>query len=124
MTSALICAIGWPVVSSMPDKYEAGTPNIPGIFGLNASLKYLKDAGLKNIREKEYELLKLFLDEMKQIKGIAVVGKDAPHGRTGVVSLDFIDAGLAFQTDDRNMHQGRAQLIIALNSYVDHSIAL
>ena len=45
----------------MPDKYEAGTPNIPGIFGLNASLKYLKDTGLKNIREKEYELLKLFL---------------------------------------------------------------
>ncbi|MCS5423231.1 MULTISPECIES: aminotransferase class V-fold PLP-dependent enzyme [Psychrilyobacter] len=75
----------------MPDKYEAGTPNIPGIFGLNASIKYLKNTGLENIRQKEYELLKLFLDEIKEINGIAVVGKDTPQGRTGAVSLDFFN---------------------------------
>lgn len=74
----------------MPDKYEAGTPNVPGIFGLNASLKYLKETGLSNIRKTEHELLKLFLDEIKKIDGVALMGKDTPEGRTGVVSLDFI----------------------------------
>lgn len=75
----------------MPDKYEAGTPNIPGIFGLNASIKYLKDIGLENIREREYKLIKLFLDEIKKIEGIALVGRDTHKGRTGVISLDFKD---------------------------------
>ncbi len=77
--------------SYMPDKYEAGTPNVPGIFGLNASLKYLRDTGLKNIRKKEGELLKLFLDEVRKIQGVALVGRGTSEGRTGVVSLDFID---------------------------------
>ena len=75
----------------MPDKYEAGTPNVPGIFGLNASLKYLRDTGLNNIRKKEWELLKLFLDEVKKIHGVALVGRSTPEGRTGVVSLDFTE---------------------------------
>ena len=75
----------------MPDKYEAGTPNIPGIFGLNASIKYLKNIELKNIRQKEYELLKIFLDEIKQINGIAIIGRKTLEGRSGVVSLDFYD---------------------------------
>jgi cysteine desulfurase family protein len=75
----------------MPDKYEAGTPNILGIFGLNSSIKYLKNIGLKNIRQKEYELLAIFLDGVKQIKGISVIGKDIPEGRTGTVSLDFFN---------------------------------
>lgn len=77
--------------SYMPDKYEAGTPNIPGIFGLNAAIKYLKNTGLNNIRQKENNLLKIFLDGIKQIKGIAIVGKDIPEGRTGAVSLNFPD---------------------------------
>ncbi|MGB6128585.1 MAG: aminotransferase class V-fold PLP-dependent enzyme [Psychrilyobacter sp.] len=75
----------------MPDKYEAGTPNVLGIFGLNASIKYLNNIGLKNIRLKEYELLKIFLDEIKQINGIAIIGKDTYEGRTGTVSLDFFN---------------------------------
>ncbi|MEJ8554234.1 aminotransferase class V-fold PLP-dependent enzyme [Tepidibacter sp. Z1-5] len=37
----------------MPDKFEAGTLNIPGIYGLNASLKYLFKEGIDSIREKE-----------------------------------------------------------------------
>ena len=77
--------------SYMPDKYEAGTPNILGIFGLNASIKYLKKIGLKNIREKEYELLKIFLDEIKKIKGVAIIGKNTSEGRTGAISLDFFN---------------------------------
>lgn len=46
--------------SYMPDKYESGTINIPGIYGLNAALKYIRKTSLSSIREKELFLTKLF----------------------------------------------------------------
>ncbi|MEG1255598.1 aminotransferase class V-fold PLP-dependent enzyme [Clostridium sp.] len=73
----------------MPDKFEGGTPNIPGIFGLNASLKYLKEKGINNIREHEMKLTKLFLDKIKDIKEIKILGLPSVENRTSVVSIDF-----------------------------------
>ena len=77
--------------SYMPDKFEAGTLNIPGIYGLNASLKYLLDFGVKNIREKKIQLISRFLDGVVDIKNIKVIGKKTTDGRTGVLSIDFIN---------------------------------
>ncbi len=77
--------------SYMPDKFEAGTLNIPGIYGLNASLKYLMKFGIKNIREKEIQLISRFLDGVVGIKKIKVIGKKTTDGRTGVLSIDFIN---------------------------------
>ena len=75
----------------MPDKFEAGTLNIPGIYGLNASLKYLFSYGIKNIREKEVYLLDKFLEGLLNMKKIRLVGKTTSDDRTGVLSIDFID---------------------------------
>lgn len=75
----------------MPDKFEPGTPNIPGIFGLNASLKYLEKEGTAAIREKELYLTDLFLKGVKKIEGIKIAGLDGIEGRMAVVSLDFPD---------------------------------
>ncbi|WP_102401646.1 aminotransferase class V-fold PLP-dependent enzyme [Haloimpatiens massiliensis] len=73
----------------MPDKFESGTMNLPGIFGLNAALKYINNVGLNSIREKELALTEKFINEIKNIKGINLVGKENIEGRTAVVSLDF-----------------------------------
>jgi len=73
----------------MPDKFEGGTPNIPGIFGLNAALKYLKEKGLSNIKDNEMKLTKLFLDNIKDIKEFKVLGLPSAENRTSVVSIDF-----------------------------------
>lgn len=75
----------------MPDKFEPGTMNLPGIFGLNESLKYLKTEGIDKIRNKELELTKYFIDEVKKFKDIRIVGLDGIDNRTAVVSLDFLD---------------------------------
>ena len=75
----------------MPDKFEAGTLNIPGIYGLNASLKYLLKNGVKNIREKEIYLLSRFIDGILNIENIKLIGKTATLDRTGILSIDFIN---------------------------------
>lgn len=77
--------------SYMPDKFEAGTLNIPGIYGLNASLNYLLNTGIKNIREKELYLMNIFLKGLLDIEKIKIVGKKTIDARTNVVSIDFID---------------------------------
>lgn len=74
----------------MPDKFEAGTLNIPGIYGLNASLKYILDYGIKNIRDNELRLLKYFIDGLEGINGIKLIGRKDTVNRTGVLSLDFL----------------------------------
>lgn len=75
----------------MPDKFEAGTLNIPGIYGLNASLKYLLDYGVKNINEKEKYLLDKFLEGLLNVKEIKLIGKKTSDGRTGILSVDFVN---------------------------------
>ncbi|MBF8983310.1 aminotransferase class V-fold PLP-dependent enzyme [Lutibacter sp. B2] len=73
----------------MPDKFEAGTMNIPGIYGLNTSLKYILDLGTPSIREKELYLLSKFIQEIKNMDQVKIIGKQETHGRTGLVSLAF-----------------------------------
>lgn len=74
----------------MPDKFEAGTLNIPGIYGLNASLKYILKTNIETIREKELYILNKFLDDIYNISGIRPIGKKNIEGRTALVSIDFI----------------------------------
>lgn len=75
----------------MPDRFEAGTPNIPGIIGLNASLKWIKNKGITNIREHEMALTKHMLEELilleKSTDRIKIVGKRDINSRSGVISI-------------------------------------
>ncbi|MGO5064260.1 aminotransferase class V-fold PLP-dependent enzyme [Clostridium sporogenes] len=75
--------------SYMPDKYESGTINIPGIYGLNASLKYIRKTSLSSIREKELFLTKLFIKNVLNLDDTRLVGLNTINNRTSVVSLDF-----------------------------------
>lgn len=83
----------------MPDRFEAGTPNIPGIIGLNASLKWLMDRGLENIREHEMSLTQHMLEELILLENstgrIKLVGKRDTASRAGVISITTPDAELS-----------------------------
>lgn len=75
----------------MPDRFEAGTPNLPGIAGLNASLDWLKSNGIENILRKENELGKYFLERLKIFKGIELTGKQEMKDRLPVFSFNIKD---------------------------------
>ncbi|MCR5684203.1 MAG: aminotransferase class V-fold PLP-dependent enzyme [Lachnospiraceae bacterium] len=67
----------------LPDRFEAGTLNIPGIFGLKESLNYVLTVGVSNILNKENLLKERFLTALRNIKGICIYG----NGPLPVVSL-------------------------------------
>jgi len=73
----------------MPDKFESGTPNIPGIFGLNAALKYLEQTGIAGIRAEELYLTELFLSGISELPQVKIIGEKGSAKRTPLVSLDF-----------------------------------
>lgn len=86
----------------LPDKFEAGTLNIPGIMGLYRGLEYLNELGLEVIREKEMLLTQKFIDGVSGNNKIHLVGKRNCVDRTAVISLQtkgMDEAELAFRLD-------------------------
>ena len=74
----------------LPDRFESGTPNLPGIYGLAASMEFLQAEGLEKLHAHEMELTKRFLEGVANIPGVAVCGPQGLENRVGVISLDFI----------------------------------
>ena len=70
-----------------PDRFEAGTLNLPGIIGL---LESLKTSDFQRTREHELKLIELFANLIADIPDIRVSGSLNPSERVGVFSVDFI----------------------------------
>ncbi len=76
--------------SSMPEAHEAGTLNSHGIAGLDASLDFIAQKGIKAIYKREKELSEHFYGEAEKIKGVKLYGSFGGE-RTAVVSLNIGD---------------------------------
>ncbi|MBP3587682.1 MAG: aminotransferase class V-fold PLP-dependent enzyme [Clostridia bacterium] len=88
----------------MPDRFEPGTQNLPGIFGLHAALSYLEKVGIEKIYQHEMALAERLLKGLSQLEGIRVVGRPQLTGRTAVVSVDLLqmdNADAAFLLEDK-----------------------
>ncbi len=86
----------------MPDAFEAGTLNLPGIIGLNEGLSYIESQGMENIHNHELALTQTFLEGLQSIDGINIVGKQDIQDRTAVVSItiDSMDpASIAYELE-------------------------
>lgn len=75
---------------NLPDKYESGTMNLPGIMGLHTALSFLEETGIDRIHRKKMELTDYFLQKVKEIPEVRIVGKQTLENRVAVVSLDFL----------------------------------
>jgi len=73
----------------MPDKFESGTANLPGIFGFKAAVDFILETGVETMRRHETEMCRQFLDGLKQIPGVRLAGPDDLENRVAVISVDF-----------------------------------
>lgn len=73
--------------ASMPDKFEAGSHNAPGIAGLAVSVAWLLERGVEKQREHELQLINLMLAGLAQLEGVELFGPTNPQHRVGVFSL-------------------------------------
>jgi cysteine desulfurase/selenocysteine lyase len=60
--------------ADLPEKFEAGTPNISGVIGLAAAINYLTRIGMNSIESYEKELLNYASEQLSTIKGITIYG--------------------------------------------------
>ena len=73
----------------MPDRFESGTPNLPGIYGWAAALEYVDQIGISALRAHETALTERLLNGLRGIKGVRLAGTWAPADRVGVIAVDF-----------------------------------
>lgn len=97
----------------MPDRFEPGTLNLPGIAGLHAALDYLQKTGISNIYEKEMALTEAFLGRLLELESLhqkdgvpllRIAGKKNLDNRVAVVSIQPLKkdpAQIAFELDSR-----------------------
>lgn len=86
----------------LPDRFESGTPNLPGIYGWEAALRFVEETGVEALREHEMSLCLRFLDGLESIEGVDLCGTKELNRRVGVISVDFLykdNAEAAFELE-------------------------
>jgi len=71
--------------NQLPFKFEAGTPNVAGVLGLGAAIKFLQQTDLEKIGSHETSILNYTLKKLNAIAGMRFIGNAAE--RAGVISF-------------------------------------
>lgn len=79
----------------LPDKLESGTPNTPGIAGLLAGVRFIRETGLGVIHGHEEALTRRIMEGLSAIKGVRLYGPPLGKKRSAVVlfTLSGLDSG-------------------------------
>ena len=75
--------------NTVPNKFEAGTPNIGGVVAFGTALDYLQALGMERVRAHERELTAYALGRLVDVPGLTLYGPLDPELRGGVVSFDL-----------------------------------
>ncbi|NMM61109.1 aminotransferase class V-fold PLP-dependent enzyme [Clostridium sp. P21] len=90
----------------MPDKFESGTLNTPGIAGLCEGIKFIKKVGMKEIYKHELLLTEYLLIELKKLDYVKVYGPTSLKDRCAVVSIniDGVDSSIVgYKLNEKNI---------------------
>ncbi len=102
----------------LPDKFEAGTQNLPGIYGLNAALQYLQSYGIDAIRQTELSLAARLTHRLANCGRLRIVGAESE--KAPIVSVDFTErdnAEIAYLLDSKCGIMTRCGLHCAPNAH-------
>lgn len=75
--------------TSLPDRYEAGNLNVPGLAGLNAGLEWLQERGIAAVQRHEADLREMLVSQLTLLPHVTVYGPPAGQPAVGVVSFNI-----------------------------------
>ena len=82
----------WQTYREAPARYEAGSPNYPGVIGLGKAIDILNDVGFDDIQAHEKVLNRKLIDGLKQQKNMIIYGDSSNiDDRVGVVTFNISD---------------------------------
>ncbi|MCY6958704.1 aminotransferase class V-fold PLP-dependent enzyme [Clostridium brassicae] len=73
----------------LPDRFESGTRNTPGIVGLCEGIKFIKKIGINNIRKHESMLVEYLIEELEKMPQVTIYGGNNYKDRAAVVSINI-----------------------------------
>jgi cysteine desulfurase/selenocysteine lyase len=73
--------------NKLPYKFEAGTPNVAGVLGMEAAIKYILDLDLNKIHAYEHEMLDYATVELLKMETVRIFGN--AENKTGVISFNI-----------------------------------
>ncbi|UCG38871.1 MAG: aminotransferase class V-fold PLP-dependent enzyme [bacterium] len=71
----------------LPERYESGTPNLPGIAGLAEAVKYVSRTGIDGIRRQESSLAAAVMEGLQDLPGVTLYGPCDPERQVAVISF-------------------------------------
>jgi cysteine desulfurase/selenocysteine lyase len=74
--------------ADLPNKFEAGTPNIADVAAFPAALDYLDKLGMEAIRQHEKDLLRYAVEKLKQVPDLQLYGSLDAEKQGGVISFN------------------------------------
>jgi cysteine desulfurase family protein len=74
----------------LPDKFESGTKNTPGLAGLVAGLEFIKEVGIEKIHQHEMALTERLTRGLEKLDEVVVFGPKDPQKQTAVVSFNIL----------------------------------
>ncbi len=75
------------VFAPVPHKFEAGTVNAAGAWGLMEAIRYLKRVGFDEVHRRELALTTMALEGLKQIPHVHVLGSERPEEHCGILTF-------------------------------------
>lgn len=88
----------------LPDRFESGTMNLPGVYGWEAAMTYVTSRGIDALRAHEAALTQRIIEGLEGVPQVRLVGPKGLDNRVGVVSVDFLrrdNAAVSYELEQR-----------------------
>ena len=98
-----VTANGYRLADTYSKRFDAGTPNIPGLIGLGKAAEYVNEIGLDNIEKREKKLGRMLIDGLRKIKDIEIYGPDDDRGTVTFNIKGWRSHDVSLALDEKNI---------------------
>ena len=94
------------IYADEPDLYEAGSPNVPGVFGMIKACEILNEIGFDYIENHEKRLFNKTMGGLSKIENVVLYGDDKIADRVGIVVFNILGLEPSFVAKELSLRAG------------------